>query len=103
MAPAVQHGGQGARVRNDIDSRESPGLLAVAGSAAMLALAIYTLNTASGRKLFNAAIELLDDFSSECARFREACTRAQLAVSDGWQTVKGSNESSTGGRRETVF
>lgn len=77
--------------------------MAIATGAAVGALAIYILRTESGRKLLDTAITLLDDFSSECARFREACARAQFAVSDSWQAVKGSNMSSTGGGRETVF
>jgi hypothetical protein len=103
MAPAVQINPRGARVMNEHDSREGPSLTALATGAAVGALAIYVLRTPSGRKLLDTAISLLDDFSSECARFRQACTRAQLAVADSWQAVKGSTMSSTGGGRETVF
>jgi hypothetical protein len=88
---------------NDFDSREGANLLAVATGAAIGALAIYILRTPSGRRLLDTAIGLLDDFSSECARFRQAYTRAQIAVSDGWQAAKSSTMSSTGGGRETVF
>jgi hypothetical protein len=103
MAPAVQTKARGARVMNEHDSRQGPSLTAVAAGAAVGALAIYILRTPKGRTLLDSAITLLDDFSSECARFRQACTRAQLAVADSWQAVKGSTMSSTGGERETVF
>jgi len=53
--------------------------------------------------LFNAAIGVLDDFAFECARFSQACTRAQIAAAESWQTVKGSTTASTGGERDTVF
>ncbi len=87
----------------DEHSREVDALVAVAAGAAIGGLAIFVLRTASGRRLLDTAINLLDDFSSECARFRQACTRAQLAVSDGWQAVKDTTMSDTGGGRETVF
>jgi hypothetical protein len=74
----------------------------VAGAAAGVA-AIYVLRTAEGRKLLDAAIRLLDDFTRESARFQEACIRARTAASDSWQAVSGSTMSSTGGGRETVF
>ena len=74
----------------------------VAGAAAGVA-AIYVLRTAEGRRLLDAAIRLLDDFTRESARFQEACIRARTAASDSWQAVSGSTMSSTGGGRETVF
>ena len=77
--------------------------MAVATGAAIGATAIYILRTPGGRRLLDTAIGLLDDFSSECARFRQAYTRAQVAVSDGWEAATGSTISSTGGTRETVF
>jgi len=103
MASEVQSTGRGARVMNEFNSKEGANLLAVATGAAVGALAIYVLRTPGGRRLLDTAIGLLDDFSSECARFRQAYTRAQVAVSDGWQAAKGSTMSSTGGARETVF
>jgi hypothetical protein len=74
----------------------------LAGAAAGVA-AIYLLRSAEGRKLFDSAIRLLDDFARESARFQEACVRARTAASDSWQAVSGSTMSSTGGGRETVF
>jgi len=103
MAPPVQSNRRGARVMNEHDSTQGASLAAIAAGAAAGAMVIYILRTPSGRKLLDTAITLLDDFTSECARFREACSRAQLAVSDSWQAVKGSNMGSTGGGRETVF
>ena len=101
MALAVLSKHRGARVMDEV--REGPSVGAVAAGAALGALAIYILRTEKGRQLLNEAIRLLDDFSSECARFQQACSRAQFAVSEGWQAVKGSTMSSTGGGRETVF
>jgi hypothetical protein len=103
MAPAVQTKGRGAGVMNDDNSTQGPSLMTVATGAALGVVAIYILRTPRGRGLLDAAIGLLDDFSFECARFRQACIRAQFAMSDSWQAVKGSTMSSTGGGRETVF
>ena len=88
---------------NDYESKQGPSVAAVAAGAAIGALAIYILRTDKGRKLLDQAVTLLDDFSAEAARFQKAATRAQVAVSDSWQAVKGSTMSSTGGGRETVF
>jgi hypothetical protein len=82
---------------------EGPNVMAVATGAAVGALAIYVLRTPGGRRLLNTAIDLLDDFASECARFRLACSRAQAAMSDEWQTASSSTMKHTGGERETVF
>ena len=83
--------------------RTAPSAWAIVAGAAAGAAAIYVLRTAEGRKLLDAAIRLLEDFSREAARFQEACTRARAAASDSWQAVSGSTMSSTGGGRETVF
>jgi len=87
---------------NDNVSRQGPSVGAIAAGAAVGALAIYVLRTDQGRKLLEQAITLLDDFSSECARFRQSVSRAQFAVTEGWEAVKNST-TSTGGGRETVF
>ena len=50
-------------------------VLTVATGAAAGALAVYILRTPAGRRLLDAAITVLDDFSFECARFCQACTR----------------------------
>jgi hypothetical protein len=103
MAPAVQSDRRGARVMNEHESgQQRPSLAVVAAGAAIGAVAIYILRTDKGRQLLDQAITLLDDFSAEAARFQKAATRAQAAVSDSWQAVKGSTMS-TGGGRETVF
>lgn len=88
---------------NEHESRSGPSVGAVVAGAAIGAAAIYVLRTDKGRRLLDEAIRLLDDFSVECARFQQACSRAQGAASEGWQAVKGSTMSSTGGERETVF
>jgi hypothetical protein len=89
---------------SEYESRRSgPSTLAIVAGAAAGAAAIYVLRTAEGRKLLDAAIRLLEDFTREAARFQEACARARSAASDSWQAVSGSTVSSTGGGRETVF
>src|SRR5215475_1497754 len=50
-------------------------------------LAGYVLTTPRGRRAFDEAIVILDDFAASCARFSQACARAQLAASDGWHAV----------------
>jgi len=91
-------------VVNTYDARKTnASMLAVATGAAAGALAIYVLGTPGGRRLLNSAIGLLDDFSFECARFSQACTRAQIAASGSWQAVQGSTINTTGGERETAF
>ena len=83
--------------------RTGPSTWAIVAGAAAGVAAIYVLRTAEGRKLLDAAIRLLDDFTRESARFQEACIRARTAASDSWQAVSSSTMSSTGGGRETVF
>ena len=84
------------------ESGQGPHFVAIVAAAAAGVVAIYILRTEQGRKLLDQAIALLDDFSTECARFRQSVTRAQCAVSGTWH-VKSSTTSSTGGGRETVF
>ncbi len=88
---------------NDNESRPGVSMGAIVAGAAVGALAIYVLRTDQGRRLLDQTITLLDDFASECARFRQSVARAQFAATDGWQAVKNSTTSSTGGGRETVF
>ena len=47
-----------------------------------------------GRRLCDAAIELLDGFSFECARFCQAATRARIAAADGWKALEGTLDAS---------
>jgi len=102
MAPAMQTKRRGARM-NELESAQGPSMAAMAAGAAIGAAAIWVLRTDQGRRFFDQTITLLEDFARECARFQQAATRAQSAVSEGWQAVKGSTTSSTGGGRETVF
>ena len=83
--------------------RSAPGTWAIVAGAAAGVAAIYLLRTAEGKKVLDAAIRLLEDFTNEAARFQEACARARSAASESWQAVSGSTMSSTGGERETVF
>ena len=75
--------------------QKSPNILAVASGAIGGALAIYIIGTPGGRQLLESIIGALDDFSYECARFSQACTRARVAAASTINT--------TGGERETVF
>ena len=74
-------------------------LWAIAAGAAFGALAVYVLGTARGRRAFDEAIVMLDDFSSGCAQFSQACARAQLAASDGWRVLAGGLTSRSTGTR----
>jgi len=64
-------------------------LWAIAGVALAGALVTYALRTPRGRRVFDEALVIIDDFSASCARFSEACTRAQLAASDSWHALRG--------------
>ena len=103
MAFAVQCGPRGARLMNQIESGQGPNFGAIVAGAAVGALAIYVLRTEQGRKLLDQTITFLEDFSTEAARFRQSVSKAQFAVTEGWQAVKNSTTGSTGGGRETVF
>ena len=81
------------------ESARTGTLWAVAAGAAVGALAVYVLGTARGRRAFDEAIVMLDDFSSGCAQFSQACARAQLAASDGWRAVAGGLISKSTGTR----
>jgi hypothetical protein len=75
------------------DGHEEPNrsgqLWAIAGVALAGALVTYALRTPRGRRMFDEALVILDDFSASCSRFSEACTRAQLAASDSWSALRG--------------
>lgn len=60
----------------------------IVSSALLGALAGYLLVTPTGRRLCHAAIELLDDFSSECEKFSRATIRAQTAAVDSWKAIE---------------
>ena len=108
MAPDLQRNIQMVVVTHEshTESRRSgPSMWTILAGAAAGMAAIYVLRTPEGRRLLDAAIQLLDDFSQEAKRFQDACTRAHAAASDSWQAVSSSTMSSTntGGARETVF
>ena len=86
------HGYNGGEVTviDEQDTREhNAHLWAIAAGAVAGALVGYALRTARGRRVFDETIGILDDFATGCVRFSEACTRAQLAASDGWHAVSG--------------
>ena len=60
---------------------------AIAAGVLAGVLAGYVLTTPRGRRVFDEAIVILDDFAASCARFSQACARAQLAASDSWHAV----------------
>jgi hypothetical protein len=62
-------------------------LWVIAAGALAGVLAGYVLTTPRGRRVFDEAIVILDDFAASCARFSQACARAQLAASDSWHAV----------------
>jgi hypothetical protein len=78
-------------VMNRIDERVEPkrdvNLWVIAAGALAGVLAGYVLTTPRGRRAFDEAIGILDDFAASCARFSQACARAQVAASDGWHAV----------------
>lgn len=73
-------------------------LWVIAAGAVAGALVGYALRTARGRRAFDEAIGILDDFTTGCVRFSEACTRAQIAASDGWHAVTAIGSKSTRSR-----
>ena len=68
-------------------SKRRSNLWPIAAGAAAGALAGYVLSTPRGRHVLDEVIVLLDDFSSGCARFSQACARAQLSASESWNAV----------------
>jgi hypothetical protein len=69
------------------ESKGRANLWPIAAGAVAGALAGYVLSTPRGRHVLDEVIVMLDDFSSGCARFSQACARAQLSASEGWNTV----------------
>jgi hypothetical protein len=84
-------------VMDAIDEREESALdvnlWAIAAGAAAGAFVAYALGTARGRRALDDVIVMLDDFTSGCAQFSQACARAHLAASDGWRLVTGGRAS----------
>jgi hypothetical protein len=71
---------------------------AIVSGALAGALAGYLLRTPRGRRLCDAVIQMLDDFSFECTRFCQACARAQIAASDTWKALEGKTQRHGGAR-----
>jgi len=66
----------------------------VVAGALVGGLAGYLLTTPGGRRFCDAAVQLLEDFSFECARFSQASARAQVAAAEGWKAIEGTLEAS---------
>jgi hypothetical protein len=71
---------------------------AVVAGALAGALASYLLRTPRGRRLCDGVIQILDDFTFECARFCQACARAQIVASDTWKALEGNTQRHGGAR-----
>ena len=77
-------------VMNAINEREESNshtnLWPIAAGALAGALAGYVLSTPRGRRALDEVIVMIDDFSTGCVRFSQACARAQLSASESWHT-----------------
>lgn len=69
------------------ESKGRANLWPIAAGAVAGALAGYVLSTPRGRQVLDDVIAMIDDFSTDCARFSQACARAQLSASESWNTV----------------
>jgi hypothetical protein len=77
-------------VDSQVEVKRWPSHWGVLSGAVVGALGGYLLTTPEGRRICDAAIQLLENFSHECARFSQAAARAQSAAVDGWKAVEGS-------------
>jgi hypothetical protein len=75
-------------VDNQMEVKRWPSHWGVVSGAVLGALGGYLLTTPEGRRICDAAIQLLENFSHECARFGQAAARAQTAAADGWRAVE---------------
>ena len=69
------------------ETRSHANLWLIAAGALAGAVAGYVLRTPRGRRAFDDTIVMLDDFATGCARFSQACARAQFAASESWHAV----------------
>ena len=60
----------------------------IVSGALVGAFAGYLLTTPNGRRLCDAVVQLLEDFSAECVRFSQASGRAQMAAVEGWKAIE---------------
>jgi hypothetical protein len=78
------------RAMSEHDDRERhANLWLIAAGAAAGALAGFVLRTPRGRRVFDEVIVMLDDFSTGCESFSQACARAQRAAFESWNAVTG--------------
>lgn len=63
------------------------------------AVAGYLFGTPSGRRLRDAAVRMLDDFSMECTRLCQVSARALIAVADSWKALE---ETAAASRHERI-
>jgi hypothetical protein len=91
--PDMAFGVHTNNVMNAINERNESGghsnLWLIAAGALAGALAGYALRTPRGRHVFDEVIVMLDDFATGCARFSQACARAQSAASTSWNALTG--------------
>jgi hypothetical protein len=88
---SVRHGGR------HVDSQEGLGdwnQWGIVTGALVGAFAGYLLTTPHGRRVCDAAVQLLEDFSVECLRFSQASARAQMAAAEGWKAIEGTFDGS---------
>jgi hypothetical protein len=76
-------------VDSQVEVKEWGNYWGIVSTALVGAFAGYLLTTPRGRRFCDAAIQMLEDFSYECARFGQAAARAQVAASEGWKAVEG--------------
>jgi hypothetical protein len=87
---------------DDSDSLRWRGSWAIVSGALVGAMAGYLLRTRRGRRLCDAVIQTLDDFSFECVRFCQAAGRAQMAAADSWDALKSRGPIITRARDESI-
>jgi hypothetical protein len=63
------------------------GAWAVLTGAIIGAVAGYVVGTSNGRRLYNNAVQILEDFSEEWPRFMQTASRAQSAAVDSWKAI----------------
>ena len=71
------------------DADVNGGAWAVLCGALIGAAAGYVLGTESGRRVYDNAVQMLEDFSTEWPRFFQSAARARTAAVDSWNALAG--------------